>query len=221
MARESLLAYLKKMVFWADVQPAQADLAVLSLIGPHSADTNIAQALGIDGLPDEAQAAALPGGGFVRPIPGAELELDLLVPRSDREQWLRRLEGAGVRRAGIWAYEGPPGGRAAAPTRGGYRRAHHPHEVDWIGRAVHLDKGCYRGQETVARVHNLGRPPRMLVLLPPRRRRGTAPTGRSAAGRRPLGRSIGDRCRPRRSRPNRSGPAQTRHPGRHHADHRR
>jgi folate-binding Fe-S cluster repair protein YgfZ len=30
---------------------------------------------------------------------------------------------------------------------------------------VHLDKGCYRGQETVARVHNLGRPPRRLVLL--------------------------------------------------------
>ena len=39
-----------------------------------------------------------------------------------------------------------------------------PHEVGWIGTAVHLDKGCYRGQETVARVHNLGRPPRMLVL---------------------------------------------------------
>ena len=39
-----------------------------------------------------------------------------------------------------------------------------PHEVGWIGAAVHLDKGCYRGQETVARVHNLGRPPRMLVL---------------------------------------------------------
>ena len=31
--------------------------------------------------------------------------------------------------------------------------------------AVHLAKGCYRGQETVARVHNLGRPPRRLVLL--------------------------------------------------------
>jgi hypothetical protein len=44
-----------------------------------------------------------------------------------------------------------------------------PHEVGWIGGpgagAVHLDKGCYRGQETVARVHNLGRPPRMLALL--------------------------------------------------------
>jgi folate-binding protein YgfZ len=40
-----------------------------------------------------------------------------------------------------------------------------PHEVGWLGSAVHLDKGCYRGQETVARVHNLGRPPRRLVVL--------------------------------------------------------
>ncbi|HEU5269554.1 MAG TPA: hypothetical protein VFU36_06475, partial [Jatrophihabitans sp.] len=40
-----------------------------------------------------------------------------------------------------------------------------PHEVGWIGSAVHLDKGCYRGQETVARVQNLGKPPRRLVLL--------------------------------------------------------
>ena len=37
--------------------------------------------------------------------------------------------------------------------------------MGWIGRAVHLDKGCYRGQETVARVQNLGKPPRRLVLL--------------------------------------------------------
>ena len=40
-----------------------------------------------------------------------------------------------------------------------------PHEVGWIGTAVHLTKGCYRGQETVARVANLGRPPRRLVRL--------------------------------------------------------
>jgi tRNA-modifying protein YgfZ len=40
-----------------------------------------------------------------------------------------------------------------------------PHEVGWIETAVHLNKGCYRGQETVARVHNLGHPPRRLVLL--------------------------------------------------------
>ena len=40
-----------------------------------------------------------------------------------------------------------------------------PNEVGWIPSAVHLDKGCYRGQETVARVHTLGRPPRRLTLL--------------------------------------------------------
>ena len=40
-----------------------------------------------------------------------------------------------------------------------------PHEVDWLRTAVHLTKGCYRGQETVAKVHNLGHPPRRLVAL--------------------------------------------------------
>ena len=40
-----------------------------------------------------------------------------------------------------------------------------PHELDWLTTAVHLQKGCYRGQETVAKVHNLGAPPRRVVLL--------------------------------------------------------
>jgi len=40
-----------------------------------------------------------------------------------------------------------------------------PHELDWLRTAVHLTKGCYRGQETVAKVHNLGHPPRRLVFL--------------------------------------------------------
>lgn len=40
-----------------------------------------------------------------------------------------------------------------------------PHELDWLRTAVHLEKGCYKGQETVARVHNLGHPPRRLVGL--------------------------------------------------------
>ena len=40
-----------------------------------------------------------------------------------------------------------------------------PHELDWLRTAVHLEKGCYRGQETVARVVNLGKPPRRLVFL--------------------------------------------------------
>ena len=40
-----------------------------------------------------------------------------------------------------------------------------PHEFDWLSSAVHLSKGCYRGQESVAKVHNLGHPPRRLTLL--------------------------------------------------------
>jgi hypothetical protein len=70
-----------------------------------------------------------------------------------------------VRPAGVWAYEAH---RAAAlrPRLGvDTDERTLPHEVGWIGSAVHMDKGCYRGQETVARVHNLGKPPRMLVLL--------------------------------------------------------
>lgn len=40
-----------------------------------------------------------------------------------------------------------------------------PHELDLMRTAVHLAKGCYKGQETVARVHNLGHPPRRLTFL--------------------------------------------------------
>ncbi|RZU60732.1 YgfZ/GcvT domain-containing protein [Zhihengliuella halotolerans] len=40
-----------------------------------------------------------------------------------------------------------------------------PHELDLLRTAVHLNKGCYKGQETVARVHNLGHPPRRIVFL--------------------------------------------------------
>ena len=40
-----------------------------------------------------------------------------------------------------------------------------PHEFDWLSSAVHLTKGCYRGQESVAKVHNLGHPPRRLAIL--------------------------------------------------------
>lgn len=40
-----------------------------------------------------------------------------------------------------------------------------PHELDWLRTSVHLNKGCYKGQETIARVHNIGHPPRRLVFL--------------------------------------------------------
>jgi folate-binding protein YgfZ len=75
------------------------------------------------------------------------------------------LVQAGAQRAGLWAFEALR--VEARCPRLGLETDHRtiPHEVGWIGSAVHLDKGCYRGQETVARVQNLGRPPRRLVLV--------------------------------------------------------
>ncbi|WP_067793211.1 YgfZ/GcvT domain-containing protein [Actinomadura formosensis] len=72
-------------------------------------------------------------------------------------------EGLGP--AGIWAYEA----LRIAEHRPRFGRDTDartiPHEAGYVETAVHLNKGCYRGQETVARVHNLGRPPRRLVFL--------------------------------------------------------
>ena len=165
---EPLLAYLRKMVFWSDVTVEPADLAVLSLLGPRLADTPVLEALGRDALPAESTAVALPDGGYLRRMTAANpggVELDLVIPREQTADWWRRLTGAGVRPAGVWAYEAHR--VAALRPRLGVDTDERtiPHEVGWIGSAVHLDKGCYRGQETVARVHNLGKPPRMLVLL--------------------------------------------------------
>ncbi len=84
----------------------------------------------------------------------------VVVPRAE-------LEAAVADRplAGTWAAEALR--IAAWRPRCGVDTDHRTivHELDWLRTAVHLQKGCYRGQETVARVHNLGRPPRRLVLL--------------------------------------------------------
>ena len=169
---EPLLSYLRKMVFWSEVTPGTADTAVLSLLGPRLADQAVLDVLGLDALPAELIAVPVAGGGFVRRMPGApagQIELDLLVPRGESAVWQNRLARAGVRSAGVWAYEAHR--VAALRPRLGVDTDERtiPHEVGWIGGpgegAVHLDKGCYRGQETVSRVHNLGKPPRMLVLL--------------------------------------------------------
>lgn len=167
-----LLNYLRKMVFWSNVTPSAADLSVLSLLGPSLGGQQLLDALGLDALPAEWSAAPLTSGGFVRRMPSTPngpIELDLLVPREESTDWQRRLTHADVRPAGVWAYEAHR--VAALRPRLGVDTDERtiPHEVRWIGGpgagAVHLDKGCYRGQETVARVHNLGKPPRMLALL--------------------------------------------------------
>jgi folate-binding protein YgfZ len=110
---------------------------------------------------------------LLRVEPAAEPDLavltdsgrDLLVPRAEIESRWDALVGEGAAPLGMWGYEAF---RVAARTpRLGFETDHRtiPHEVGWLETAVHLDKGCYRGQETVARVHNLGRPPRRMVLL--------------------------------------------------------
>jgi folate-binding protein YgfZ len=164
---EPLLNYLRKMIFWADVVVEPADLAVLSLLGPRAGDPAVLEVIGVDTLPAASSAWPLVDGGFVRR--SADGDVDLVVPRGAAAAWRERLIAAGVRPAGVWAYEAR---RAAAlrPRLGvDTDERTIPHEVGWIGGpgqgAVHLEKGCYRGQETVARVHNLGKPPRMLVLL--------------------------------------------------------
>ncbi len=148
----ALLGYLKRMQFWAQAEPADVteECAVLSLLGPGVAD--VLASAGIDVL---VRPTAGPGPG------GA----DLLVPRPRLADVHGRLVAAGATPAGVAAYEALR--VAARVPRLGLETDHKtiPHEVGWIGVAVHLNKGCYRGQETVARVHNLGRPPRRLVLL--------------------------------------------------------
>ncbi len=73
-------------------------------------------------------------------------------------------------RAGVWAVEAlrVAAGRPRAFLDSDDRTI--PNELanpdgDALGEAVHLRKGCYPGQEAVARIYNLGRPPRRLVFL--------------------------------------------------------
>ena len=158
---DELLAYLQKMVFWSKVEPrdATAELAMLSLVGPE-AEAVLAKA----GVPVPDGAAPLDGGGYVRRTRGPGL-VDLVVPRAAQAEWWQRLTDAGARPAGTVAYEALR--VAAVLPRAGLDTDDRtiPHEVGWIGAAVHLSKGCYRGQETVAHVANMGKAPRRLVLL--------------------------------------------------------
>jgi len=156
----ALLAWLESMRFMLRVEVADvsADWAVLG------------EPLGAESAPGEPLAWVDPWPGLVGdtvaygPLEGHPAQgrawRELLVPRDGL------ADAVGDRPlSGTWAAEAL---RVAAwRPRLGFETDHRtiPHEVDWLRTAVHLHKGCYRGQETIARVHNLGRPPRRLVFL--------------------------------------------------------
>jgi folate-binding protein YgfZ len=146
----ALAGFLESMRFMlrVEVTDVSRDYAVLTALGPAAADL-------VAGL-DSVTASVNPGSFGT---------IDLIVARD----LLPNAAGDLVRRggvlAGMWAFEALR--IAARVPRLGLDTDHRtiPHEVGWVETAVHLDKGCYRGQETVARVHNLGHPPRRLVFL--------------------------------------------------------
>ncbi|NEA13587.1 folate-binding protein YgfZ [Streptomyces sp. SID10692] len=139
-SQEALIAYLESMKFFYRVEVAD-----------RTADTALVH------LPAGSIAEA-PDGATVRETPQGR---DVFLLRAELEAFAAAHGPA----AGILAYEAlrVEGHR----PRVGFETDHRtiPHELGWIGTAVHLQKGCYRGQETVARVHNLGKPPRRLVFL--------------------------------------------------------
>jgi tRNA-modifying protein YgfZ len=93
------------------------------------------------------------------PHPGADWSVHYSVFPVDAPAPL-----TGLREAGAFALAGLAIA-AGRPSLADVDAKSLPHELDWLRTAVHLNKGCYRGQETVAKVHNLGHPPRRLTLL--------------------------------------------------------
>jgi folate-binding protein YgfZ len=138
--QEALIAYLESMKFFyrVEVTDRTADFAVVSL--------------------PAGSIAEVPQGVVVRETAYGR---DLFLPRADLESFAEQAGPA----AGLLAHEALRVEHHR--PRVGFETDHRtiPHELGWIGSAVHLQKGCYRGQETVARVQNLGKPPRRLVFL--------------------------------------------------------
>lgn len=100
-------------------------------------------------------------------IPGVSDELGgpySIVPRADLTQWRDRLNESAIQ-VGTWALDAQR--VAARRPRIGFETDYKsiPNELGLLNKSVHMNKGCYRGQETVAKIANLGAPPRRLVLL--------------------------------------------------------
>lgn len=168
-AQKALIAFLDAMRFAArvDVVDRTADIAVLGSTVPLRAIPDV-----MEHLPADAELAAWqdpwPGvtrGGLAYSPAGPEEERDWIETLVSRTALPALAQLAAGRLAGTLAAEGLR--IAAHRPRFGFESDERtiPHEVDWLRTAVHTAKGCYRGQETVAKVLNLGQPPRRLVGL--------------------------------------------------------
>ena len=155
-----LLAWLRKMVFRMQVvvQDRSAETQVVASWGvaaEGSALATVSLASWVDGW---AQTSV--GGHRYGQEPTEPWSLVLtVVSASDFESLKTSQDWAGI--------DAIDALRIAAhrPTAAEVDEKSLPHELDLLASAVHLNKGCYRGQETVAKVHNLGHPPRRLVML--------------------------------------------------------
>jgi folate-binding protein YgfZ len=87
-----------------------------------------------------------------------------LVPKSELKETIDAFSKSHTQ-VGIWALEAErvAAGRARLLFEVDHKSI--PNELGFLNKSVHMNKGCYRGQETVAKVFNLGQPPRRLVLL--------------------------------------------------------
>ncbi|SDP64067.1 hypothetical protein SAMN05660199_04461 [Klenkia soli] len=166
-AGADLAGWLDRMRFMLRVEPALVTdaWALLTLVGPRGDDVLTAAGLPVPVETYEVRAA---DAGWVRRMPAVGdgvPAVDLLVPRAELARWADALLAGGAVLAGVDALAALA--VEAHRPRVGADSDHRtiPNETPWLQTAVHLEKGCYRGQETVARVHNLGRPPRRLVLV--------------------------------------------------------
>ena len=168
---EGLLSWLRKMRFRLRVDPRDAteDYAVIGGTRAALAAISPAEPAGMPLVWSDPWPDVSVGGhayATVEPHPGAERDWsEAIVTRAEEE----RIADAAV--AGDIALAGLTAAEALRIAAWRPRWANEvddralPHELDWLRTAVHLEKGCYRGQETVAKVHNLGHPPRRIVAL--------------------------------------------------------
>jgi folate-binding protein YgfZ len=161
-----LLAWLTSMRFMLRVEIADrsADFATVGTFG--QAPLPVAEPNGVPLVWRDPWATVTPGGHQYAVAadghPAASWTYsEVLVPRAE----LASLAASAVPVAGLLALEAlrVAAWRPRFATETDEKSI--PHELDWLRSAVHLSKGCYRGQETVAKVHNLGHPPRRLVML--------------------------------------------------------